>query len=94
MKKPKAQERIKKYFLKPVVNDPPNDAAANTNQIEKTTPIHSQSNEHTSNETTTATPTVYQPKQIIRLAHSIFQKGTIEVKFVFAVHSGFQNIIG
>ena len=62
MKKPKAQERIKKYFLKPMVNDPPNDAAANTNQIEKTTPIHSQSNEHTSNETTAATPTVYQPK--------------------------------
>ena len=40
-KKAKAQEGIKKYFLKPVVNNPPNDAAANTNQTEKTTPIQS-----------------------------------------------------
>ena len=39
MNKAKAQERIKKYFLKPVVNNSPNDAAANTNQTEKTTPI-------------------------------------------------------
>ena len=41
MKEAKAQEGIKKYFLKPVVNNPPNDAAANTNQTEKTTPIQS-----------------------------------------------------
>ena len=62
MKKAKAQEGIKKYFLKPVVNNSPNVAAANTNQTEKTTGIQSQSNEHTSNETSAPTPSVLQPK--------------------------------
>ena len=32
MKKAKAQEGIRKYFFKPVVNNPPNDAVAHTNQ--------------------------------------------------------------
>ena len=62
MKKTKAQEGIKKYFLKPVVNNSPNFAAANANQTEKTTPIQSQSNEHTLNETSAPTPSVLQLK--------------------------------
>ena len=61
-KKVKAQEEIKKYFLKPVINNPPNDAAANTNQTEKRTPVQSQSKEHTSNETSPLIPSVLQPK--------------------------------
>ena len=62
VKKAKAQEGIEKYFLKLVVNNPPNHAAANTNQTEKTTPIQSQSNEHTSNKTSAPAPSVPQPK--------------------------------
>ena len=62
MKKAKAKEGIKKNVSKPVVNNHPNDAAPNTNQTEKTTPIQSQSNEHTSNETSAPTASVLQLK--------------------------------
>ena len=43
------------------VNNPSNNVA-NTNYTEKTTPIQSQSNEHTSNETSAPTPSALQPK--------------------------------
>ena len=62
MKKAEAQEEIKKYFLKPVIDNLPNDAAANKSHTEKTTPIQSQSNEHTWSETSAPTPSVLQPK--------------------------------
>ena len=65
MKKAKTQEGIKKHFLKLVVNNPPNDTAANANQNEKTTPIQSQSNKHTSNETSASTLSVLQPKSSV-----------------------------
>ena len=45
-----------------MVNNPPNNAAASTNQTEKTRTIQAQSNEHTSNETSSPTPSVLQPK--------------------------------
>ena len=74
MKKAKAQEGIKKYFLKPVVNNPPNNAAASTNQTEKTKPIQSQSNEHTSNETSAPAPSVLQLKPNHPSSSFIFPK--------------------
>ena len=42
MKKAKAKKETKENLLIPVVNNPPDYAAANTNQTEKTTPIQSQ----------------------------------------------------
>ena len=82
-KKVKAQEGIKKYFLKPVINNPPNDAEANINQTEKTTPIQSQSKEHTSNETSPLTPSVLQPKLNHPSGSFIFPKRNYGSQYCF-----------
>ena len=92
MKKTKAQEGIKKWFLKRLT----------ILQTMLLTPTklrkQRQYNHNQTNILQTKLQLQHQVRfnqnQIIHLAHSLFQKGTIEVKIVHASLKGLQNIIG